>query len=167
LGDCAGSPVTRVGFYRFTFTDALGYDVTKTYIIRVDGGATLPVHQRYQVQQVSPGPWDEDRTEHLVAGTTGEALSLIRADTAAITDNLYLDADSVLNVIHTLLKLETGRTRIDPTSHTLTIYDEDCTTVLRTYTLYDSIGNTSVTDVCERVPTVKGVGDTTTITDVC
>ena len=60
-----------------------------------------------------------------------------------------------------------GRTRIDPTSKTLTVYDEDCTTILRVFNLYDSTGTPSVVDVCERKPVTKGPGDTSTITDVC
>lgn len=176
--DCGSPATTQDGFYRFVFADTLGYDPSKTYLIRVDGGNTLQTRYRYQTSKITPtdamstqnvadAVWDEQRSSHLTPGTTGEALSQIKADTTDIIDKLYLDADSVLEVVQLLLKMEAGRTKIDPSQNTLTVYDEDCTTVLRVFKLYDSAGNESVTDVCERRPTTKGAGDTTSITDVC
>lgn len=165
------------GFYKYEFTDSPdGYDPQKTYTFRSDGGPSLPAVDRYQVARLDPSDniesisdavWDEPKADHLAAGSTGEALSQIKADTTAITQNLYLGADSVLDVVQTLLKLEAGRTKIDPVTKTLTVYDEDCTTILRQYNLYDSTGAPSVTDVCERVPKIKGAGDPTNITDTC
>lgn len=166
------------GFYKFEFDDLNGYDPTATYTFRTDGGASVPNAERYQVARLDPSEnidyegiadavWDEPRAEHLDAGSTGEALNLIKADTTAIADNLYLNADSVKEIVEVLLKLEAGRTKIDPVTNTLTVYDEDCTTPLRVFKLYDSTGAESVTDVCERKPITKGAGDSTTITDVC
>ena len=165
------------GFYKYEFDDVTdGYDPAKTYAFRADGGPSLPPGERYQVARLDPtetaegiadAVWDEPRADHLTVGSTGEALSQIKADTTDIIDKLYLDADSVLEVVQLLLKMDAGRTKIDPTANTLTVYDEDCTTVLRVFDLFDSTGTPSVTDVCERVPVTKGPGDTTTITDVC
>ena len=167
------------GFYKYEFTDVGdGYDPSKIYTFRVDGGPSLPLGERYQVARLDPtdsidatfiedAVWDANRAAHLNLGSTGEGLSQIKADTADVLDKLYLDADSVLEVVQLLLKMETGRTRIDPSTNTLTIYEEDCTTILRQYKLYDSTGTESVTDVCERKPVVKGASDTTTITGVC
>lgn len=164
------------GFYKFEFTDTDGYDPTKTYIFRTDGGSSLPDNEQFRVARLDPSEsvdaiadavWDEPRTDHLSVGSTGEALSQIKADTSNIADKLYLDSDSVLDVVQLLLKMEAGRTKIDPTAKTLTVYDEDCTTVLRVFDLYDSTGTKSVTEVCERVPRTKGSSDGTTITDVC
>ncbi len=165
------------GFYKYEFTDTPdGYDPTKKYVIRVDGGTSMPAGDQYQAGEINPtqnidaiadAVWDEPRTDHLAAGTTGEALNQIKAETTDIIDKLYLDADSVLEVVQLLLKLEAGRTRIDAVANTLTVYDEDCVTPLRVFDLLDSTGTPSVTDVCERVPTTKGPGDTTTITDTC
>lgn len=168
------------GFYKYEFTDSDGYNITKTYTLRVDGGPSLPTNERYQVARIDPedstslnvadiadAVWDETRSDHLSPGSTGEALSQIKADTTDIIDKLYLDADSVLEVVQLLLKLEAGRTKIDSTAKTLTVYDEDCTTPLRVFNLLDSGGAPSITEVCERVPVTKGVGDSTTITDVC
>jgi hypothetical protein len=167
------------GFYKYEFTDAPdGYDPEKTYTFRADGGPSLPSNGRYQVARLDPSDsldaaavgnavWDVQKADHLVAGSTGEALSQIKADTTSIAQNLYLDADSVQNMMEVLLKLEAGRTKIDPTAKTLTVYDEDCTSILRVFELFDSTGTPSVTDVCERVPVTKGAGDTTTVTDTC
>lgn len=171
---CGSPATTQDGFYSFNFSAALGYDPTKFYVIRVDGGSSLASQFRYQSAELTPaqaisneGVWDVQRASHLLSGSTGEALSQIKADTTNISDKLYLDADSVLDVVQLMLKMDAGRTKIDPAAKTLTIYDTDCTTVLRTFELYDSNGNKSITDVCERIPRVKGPGDGTTIDYVC
>lgn len=172
------SPPEQDGLYKFVFTDTIGYDPTKTYIVRVDGGNTLPPSFRYQTETISPsdnlsignitdGVWDAQRASHLIPGSTGEALNQIKAETSVIVDKLFLDVDSVIEVVQLLLKLETGRTKIDPVTNTLTVYDTDCVTILRQFKLYDSYGAESVVDVCERQPVVKGPSDTTTITDTC
>jgi len=166
------------GFYKYEFMDTDGYDDAKTYTFRADGGTSIPLGERYQVARLDPSEnldpdaiadavWDEPKADHLNPGSTGEALSQIKADTTSIISNLYLGADSVLGLLELLVKLEAGRTKIDPTNNTLTVYDEDCVTVLRVYKLYDSTGAESVSDVCERVPVTKGPSDTSSITDTC
>jgi len=176
--DCMAPNTQKDGFYSFNFTDTEGYDATKTYVVRVDGGPTLATAYRYQVERITPADalsvesisdqvWDEPKVDHLNVGSTGEALSQIKSDTTAISQNLYLGSDSVLGLVELLVKLSAGRTKIDPSTNTLTVYDEDCTTVLRVYKLYDSAGAESVTDVCERKPVTKGPSDTSSITDVC
>lgn len=164
------------GFYKYEFDTASGYIPTKIYVFRSDGGSSLPTGEQYQVARLDPtdsveaiadAVWDEPKADHLQVGSTGEALSQIKADTIDIIDKLYLDVNSVLEVVQLLLKMEAGRTRIDPTANTLTIYDEDCSTILRVFNLLDSSGMPSVTQVCERKPITKGPGDTTTITDIC
>ncbi len=167
------------GFYKYEFTDVPdGYDPEKTYTFRADGGPSIPTNGRYQVARLDPSDsldatsvsqavWDVQKADHLVVGSTGEALSQTKADTTSIAQNLYLNADSVLNMLEFLVKLEAGRTKIDPVNNTLTIYDTDCTTVLRVYKLYDSTGAESVTDVCERVPVTEGPSDGLSVTDTC
>lgn len=164
------------GFYKYSFSDVDGYVPTNTYIFRSDGGGSISLGERYQVARLDPtdtaegiadAVWDEPRTDHLIVGSTGEALSLIKADTTNIIDRLYLDPDSVFALTNLLLRLEAGRTRIDPTNQTLTIYDTDCVTPLRVFKLLDNTGTPSVTSVCERRPITEGPGDTTTITGTC
>lgn len=152
------------GFYSFVFTDVIGYDETKRYLVRSDGGPSLPSNERFQVVNVDPlqatvnynsvadAVWDAQVTNHLDPGTTGAALAQIKADTTAIAQNLYLDADSVLELVNLLLKYETNRTKIDPVTKTLIVYDDNCTTPLRTFALFDHNGQPSVDEVCERRP---------------
>lgn len=164
------------GFYKYEFATINGYDATKSYVIRTDGGSSLSSHEQFQTAQLAPqvspdtiadAVWDEPKAEHLLVGSTGEALSQIKADTTDMLDKLYLDADSVLEVVQLLLKMEAGRTKIDPGTNTMTVFDEDCVTVLRTFQLLDSTGTPSVSEICERKPIVKGTNDNTTITDIC
>lgn len=162
------------GFYRFDFTAILGFDINKTYLVKVDGGPTMVASNRYQTSDISPfksmsstSPWRVPASSLNVVGTIGNTMLSVKSDTTNMLNGLFLDVDSIMNVVHLLLKTESGRTKIDPINKTLTIFDEDCTTILRKFALLDSNGNPSVTDVCERRPIVKGQGDTTTITGIC
>jgi len=146
--DDGGSPAGKDGFYTFLFTDLIGYDPTKKYVIRTDGGTSLPDTDRYQTAEINPSVWDEDRTEHLLSNTTGLALNQIKADTT----QLFLDVAAVQNIVDIILKFDTNRTKIDDINKTLTVYDDDCTTPLRVFQLYDQYGNLSTDSVCERKP---------------
>jgi len=138
MSDC-GSPLAKDGFYRFTFTDLIGYDPTKVYAIRIDGGASLGIPFRYQTNSISPSDaldaaavegavWDAPIAAHTTAATMG-----------------YLE-----NLIDLIRKYSTNRTKIDVNNKTLTIYDDDCATVLRVFRLLDHTGTPSITEVCER-----------------
>jgi len=138
------------GFYTFAFTDLIGYDSTKKYLVRTDGGNTLPDVDRYQAVEfdeelsnstIADAVWDESAGDHLANGTTGELLSLIKV------------------AIDTTLKYETNRTKIDTATSEMIIYDSDCTTELRRFRLLDSTGAPSITEVCERVPTSASDGN--------
>lgn len=153
VGD--GSPIRKDGFYTLLFTDTIGYDPSKKYLVRSDGGTSLPDADRYQTAEIDPiedaitkGVWDVDRTEHLGTDSTGLALSQIKADTT----QLFLDLDAINDLVTLLLKYDTNRTKIDETAKTLTIYDDDCTTVLRVFELLDQWGVPSTDSVCERKP---------------
>lgn len=156
-----GSPATGDGFYKYVFA---GYDELKEYVVRVDAGASIPYHSRYYVaeiatcdvqldsgdiQNIVDGVWDEPAINHIDAGSTGEKLSQIHA----ASQTLILALDDVQGLVELLLKYETNRTKIDATAKTLTVYDDDCTTVLRVFDLLDSAGDPSVEEVCERKPT--------------
>ncbi len=131
------------GFYTFVFTSTIGYDPTKTYLARTDGGGTLPNSDRYHTVVITPelsnqtiadAVWDEPTINHLVLGTTGEVLTLIKA------------------AIDNQLQYEKNRTKIDTINNEMIIYENDCTTILRKFKLLDSTGNPSTTNVCERKP---------------
>lgn len=150
------------GFYRYVFDTVNGYDPTKAYVFRVDGGVAQPTGERYQAGEFDPTNsadamvdliYDEPKLDHLVVGSFGEAFN---QDNANITQ-LVLDVADVETLVTLLLKYETNRTRIVGT--TLIIYDDDCTTPLRTFNLKDGTGTPSATDVCERVPAATGTSD--------
>lgn len=156
------SPATGDGFYTFLFTDLIGYDATKKYLIRSDGGPTLPDGDRYQTASIDPieeniirGVWDEQLTpDHQIVGSAGLTLSQIKADTT----QLFLDVASVKSIVDIILKYDTNRTKINDVNKTLTVYDDDCTTVLRVFNLLDQNGNPSTDSVCERKPVVANDG---------
>ncbi len=150
------------GFYTFLFTDLIGYDPLKKYLIRTDGTATLQDTDRYQTGSIDPieetiinGVWDEVISpDHLGTGSAGLILSEIKADTTS----LFLSIDDVNTLVTTLLKYDTNRTKIDSVANTLTVYDDDCTTVLRVFQLLDELGVPSTDSVCERKPIVANDG---------
>lgn len=151
------------GFYKYEFTAGLGFDTTRTYLARVDGGNTLQNQFRYQVVRFDPNTnlgsdevadavWDAAAGDHNTPGTMGEYqnnIEIIRT----------VDIPALFNLIDLLRKYETNRTRIDTTANTLTIYDDDCTTPLRVFRLLDNSATPSVADVCERTPSL-GLGST-------
>jgi hypothetical protein len=137
----------RDGFYTFVFSDVLGYDPTKKYLIRSYGGTSLPQSDRYQ-EAIIDSVWNEVQLDHDNPGTFGEATNNIDVR----SQQLLIDVNTVQTIVDLLLKYETGRTRIDPVAGTLTVFDDDCVTPLRVFELLDSSGNPSVVDVCERNP---------------
>lgn len=150
---------TSDGFYSFEFTDVAGYSNDKHFLVRIDGGISLPSGERYQSVVLDPASamnlqdaasyiWDALKINHLQPGSFGEAVAHTKADTT----NLILTLADVQTLINMISKYDTNRTKIDPINKTLTVYDNDCTTPLRVFELYDSNGNLSVSEVCERVP---------------
>jgi hypothetical protein len=144
------------GFYSFLFTDTIGYDETKKYLIRSDAGPSIQPAERYQVAQIDSNQidataiadaiWDEPAADHLGVGSMG----LLQNQTKANTDQLFLDVAAIQVIVDLIRKYDTNRTKIDPTAKTLTVYDDDCVTPLRVFNLFDSTGAGSVSEVCER-----------------
>lgn len=140
------------GWYRYNF---VAYDPTTSIIFTIDGGASLQPCDRYKhggnesyTEDITDGVLNADMVDYQQAGTIGSAISQTKADTTAIIIG-QLSANAL---VETLLKYQSNRTRIDPLAKTLTIYDDDCTTVLQVFDLKDSAGNPSVIEVCERRP---------------
>lgn len=146
------------GFYSFIFADTIGFSENKKYLVRCDGGPSLPSNERYQVAEITPagtatltpgdinaivdGVWDELQSDHDTPGTMGGSL-----------DCACTNAALALSIVNTLLKFETNRTKIDKVAKTLTIYDNDDVTPLIVFDLKDGTGAPSVAEVCERMPT--------------
>lgn len=152
------------GFYKYVFDTVNGYDPNKAYVFRVDGGVAQPSGERYQAgefdatsnaDQMVDLMYDEPRLDHLVAGSVGEAINLDRADVSS----LVLSVADIQTIVTLLCKFEKNRTKIDSATKTMIIYDDDCVTPLRTFSLRDASGTPSTTDVCERVPTAAGTSD--------
>lgn len=153
--EVAADPVDEigVGWYRYDFTT---YDATKSYVFTIDGGSSLQPFDRFKYggnesysDDISAGVWEESSMNHLNTGSMGLAITQIKTDTGTTIINL----STMQLLINTLLKYERNRTKIDPTAHTLTVYDDDCSTPLTVFRLRDHNGNPSITEVCERSPT--------------
>jgi len=144
-----GSPANSDGFYTFLFSDIIGYNQNKKYLIRTDGGPSLTTVDRYQTGEIEPSVLDEILVpDHQIPGSAGETLSDIKSDTG----NLLINIADVDVLVKLLIKYETGRTKIDEVANTLTIYDTDCVTPLRVFQLLDQNGVPSTDSVCERKP---------------
>jgi hypothetical protein len=161
MTEMISSSGTQDGFYKFEFTSILGFDDSKQYLIKVDGGSSETGFQRYQVSQIDPiidvvdAIFNEPIVQHTQLGSFGEKINQISANTQQLTLNL-IDVMALLDLI---LKYDTNRTKIDIVNHTLTVYDDDCSTPLRTFKLYDANGTPSVADVIERRPITVGTTD--------
>lgn len=161
--DC-GSPTAKDGFYRFVFTEALGYNQNSTYVVRVDGGiAVTGARDRYQTSRLSPADcintqfiedavWDASAASHV--GGSPQTMGEFQNNIEVIRT---VDIPALFSLLDLVRKYNTNRTKIDTVAKTLTIYDDDCTTVLRVFSLLDSSGTPSVAEVCERT-SIGGVG---------
>lgn len=163
MGAC-GSPVTEQdGFYRFTFADTIGYDPTKSYVVRVDGGGALATQFRYQTESITPADavsaqfiedavWDAAAANHV--GGSPETMGGLQNLSTDVFNSIETvrtnDIPALFNLMDLVRKYSTNRTKINSTNNTLTIYDDDCVTPLRIFRLLDSTGTPSVAEVCER-----------------
>lgn len=136
------------GWYRYDFSS---YDPIKSYTYVFDGGNTLTDWERFKAGKQEELPlniWDDPSTNHLISGTMGFMLTQVKSDTTST----MISQSSITSLINLLLKYEMNKTKIDPATATLTIYDDDCTTILHQFNLKDSLGNPSISEICERSP---------------
>lgn len=124
------------GLYKYTHTS---YDYAKNYAFIIDGGASLGA-ERYQisvnesyVEDISSRVYEEPVISHNTVGSFGELI----ANTNVL--------------IELLLKYSQNRTKIDSTTKTLTIYDDDNITPIQIFQLKDTNGNPSITNIFERI----------------
>lgn len=160
ISDCGSPGTAQDGFYRFTFTDVLGYNPNNTYIARVDGGAPLPMSFRYQISNVSPldsvdtefienAVWDATAADH--TGGSPITMGQLQNDTYISVETVRVtDIPALFTLMNLVRKYNTNRTKIDSVTKTLTIYDDDCVTPIRIFRLLNSGGVPSVDEVCER-----------------
>lgn len=129
------------GFYSYDFTS---YDPVKEYLIRTDGGTSLPIGERFQKasNRNSAGEvWNAQTSANDNTGTFGE----LNNDTNA-------KVTTALSLLELLLKYQANRTKVDPIGKTLTVYDDDGTTPIKVFDLRDFAGDPSVTEIAERLP---------------
>lgn len=145
------------GFYSFEFLDTMGYVPSKQYLVKIDGGISEQGFARYQVSQIDSvtvdianAVWDEPCINHTQTGTVGEKLNQLSAN----SEQQLIKLLDVQELIRLILKYDTNRTRIDVSTHTLTVYDDDGVTPIQTFQLYDACGQLNVADVIERRPMV-------------
>jgi len=94
------------GFYSFLFTDAIGFDPSVKYVMRVDGGPSLASAERYQTATIDPvtlTPTDIADVENANINTA--------CDTTANT--LYAEASNLLNLVTNLLNNQTIKKKVD------------------------------------------------------
>jgi hypothetical protein len=142
------------GWYKYDFTT---YSYAVNYVFTIDGGATLSTHDRYKYggnesyeEDTSFGVWEETATNHVSSGTTGLMLNQTKADTAT----LVVSQASMTTIVNLILQYEKGQTKLNVGAATLTVYASDNTTPIQVFNLLDALGNPSVQEVIERVPTM-------------
>jgi hypothetical protein len=142
------------GWYKYNFT---AYDYTLNYVFTIDGGVSLSANDRYKYggnesyeEDTTDGVWDEPATNHTNSGSTGLMLNQTKADTATIV----VSEASLTTILNIVLQYEKGRTMIDVNAATLTVYAVDNVTPIQVFNLLDSLGNPSVAEVIERLPTL-------------
>jgi len=153
--------VTEVGdgFYKYNFT---GYDGTKNYTTIVDAGPTMTLYGRYSVaalpaevaisnttiQQITDSVWDSTAGSHTAVGSFGLVVNQTHAD----AQQTHINTNTIITLLDVLIKYEHNRTKIDKIAMTLTVFQNDGITPLTIFDLKDSLGQPSVTEVCERMP---------------
>lgn len=167
-----GSPSTFMtevgdGFYKFNFA---AYNPRIDYNFRADAGAGsgLALTDRFAVGATeAPDPveiWDVDESDATsVSGSIGESINddlttIISTQTTILGNQVTIIANqaTMTTLLNTLIQYECGRSKIDPIAKTLTIFESDCTTVLKVFELRDTAGNPSILEVCERFPIGPG-----------
>ena len=133
---------TKDGFYKFIFSENLGFNPRKKYLIRTDGGDT--VDNRYQTlaisNSISSQVWD------YVPDTT------VNGSAGALMHNMAVDLNDINDLIKLCVKYNTNRTKIDISTKTLSVYDNDGITILRKFNLLNSANQLSIDEVAERLP---------------
>ena len=135
--EIGGSPDTIMeevgnGFYKFNFS---AYNPRIDYLFLADGGATLATTRFVDSSSEIPDPEDN-------------ADGIWRAEST----DYGSPVTSMAGILLEILKYDTNRTEIDAVANTLTIYEDNNSTILRVFDLTDRDGNASIEEIFERVP---------------
>ena len=94
--------------------------------------------------QVTAAVWDVPASQYPATGSP-DTMGIIHTRTEANTVSLIEFSEA-------LLAAQYNRTFLDKTAFTLTIYADDNVTPIRVFSLRDSTGTPSITEICDRVP---------------
>ena len=118
--------------------------------VSTSGGSTGP-----SAAAIANQVWDTTASSHISSGTFGQIISLIKATNDLNFTQLFdvnAKLDLVNDLVTTLLKYSTNRTKIDNTAMTMVVYDNDGITPIKTFNLKNFVGSPSITEVAERAP---------------
>jgi hypothetical protein len=133
------------GFYKYVMP---ALSPTIDYVIVADAGSGFPDSDRYYYGEI-------DKLNDLAANTIWNypANSSLNAGSFGALLNAIDNATSMsLTLIEVLIKFQENRTKVDPVAKTLTVYDDDQTTPLKIFNLYNNNGVLDINAVFERVP---------------
>lgn len=152
VGDDPANPVYMTelgdGFYKYDFVD---YDSDQDYLMLMDGGDILTVHDRFQVAanvNYADDVWDENTDHHNEEGSFGDAFNKSSAATADIQEKVTLskvDVEICRKHLH-------NRTYLSKEEFTLTIFEDDGITPFRVFELRDSMDRPSIYEIVDRIP---------------
>lgn len=118
------------------------------YRLGIDGSVATPSAAPSLVADTADAVWESLSADHLTAGTLGLIVNQIKSDTGLIS----IDVTTILDIVTTLQKYNTNRTKIDKVAKTLTVYDNNGITPIKVFDLKDSTGTPSITEITERTP---------------
>jgi hypothetical protein len=147
------------GFYKYTMP---ALDPAIDYVIVADAGSTFPNTERYFYGEIeslnslaADTIWNFPASGSFDAGSFGDLLNSIQTvvNTIESTVNTLSTTSAVsLNLLNILLKYQQNRAKVDPNTKTLTLYDNDGTTPLKVFKLYNNNSVLDINTVFERVP---------------
>lgn len=124
--------------------------LTEVITPAASGGTGQP-----SAQDIASAVWDQAALANIGTGTFGAYINMIKAGNDNIVsgvNDIKISIATVTDLINTLTKFETNRTRVDQTERRLYVYDNDGVTVLKVFDLKDFAGLPSVTQIAERSP---------------
>ena len=147
------------GFYKYTMPTL---NPTIDYLIVADAGNTFSNQERYFYGEIdnlnslaANTIWNFPSSNSFDAGSFGDLINSI----SSVLNNVESTVNSInstsgvsLNLLNTLLKYSKNRAKVDPNTKTLTLYDDDQTTPLKIFQLFNNNNVLDINTVFERVP---------------
>lgn len=140
------------GFYKYEISTL---NPAIDYLIVADAGASFSAAERYYYGEIdslnslaADTIWNFPATGSFDVGTFGELINTIQTN----VDTINTTTGVSLNLLNLLLKYANNRAKIDPNTKTLTLYDNDQTTPIQVFKLYNNNSILDINTVFERVP---------------